>query len=85
VEPRGYNDVSPDGFFACGGAEASWTAVALHRFGIGGVHSKRQRAGAVQNLAVIRTVHGKSSIVTQMRANNPNRIALRRACGKISG
>jgi hypothetical protein len=42
-------------------------AVALHRFGIGGVHSKRQRAGAVQNLAVNRTVIGRSSIVTQMR------------------
>ena len=41
---------------ARGNALASWSAVALHRFGIGGVHPKRQRAGAVQNLAVIRII-----------------------------
>ena len=39
------------------GAAASWTAVALHRFGITGVCPKRQRAGALQNLAAIRAHH----------------------------
>ena len=43
---------------ACADAVASWTAVALHRFGTADDCPKRQRAGALQNLAAIRTVHG---------------------------
>jgi lyso-ornithine lipid O-acyltransferase len=39
-------------------AVASWSAAALRRFRIGASLLKRQRAGALQNLAAARTVHG---------------------------
>jgi len=41
------------------GAMASWTAAALCRFAQTSTIQKRQRAGAVQNLAAIRTIYGK--------------------------
>ena len=65
------------------GAAAFWSAAVLCRFRNVGQVQKRQRTGAVQNLAADRTVHGKLDEREREKRRQPIAVSLTKKPAKL--